>query len=132
MKTIVIICDDHPGIVADVTEMVAGEGANIEEFEARSIGSLAVVKMSVGKSRHEEALRKLARSPYHAFMDDSILVQLDDEPGALAAVAKRIRDTGINMHSVRLIRRGGGKSIVAIGADRTEELLQLLHDVLIA
>ena len=129
MKTITIVCDDHPGIVAEVSEIAASTGANIESFEAKTIGTLAVVSISVDK--HDETLLALAQSPFHAFSDDAILIQLDDKPGALANISQRFKSAGINLRSLRIIRRDGGKAIVAIGMDRKDEILDLLKDVMV-
>jgi hypothetical protein len=127
METITIICDDHPGIIAEVSEIAASTGANIESFEAKTVGTLAVVSISVDK--HDETLLALAQSPFHAFSDDAILIQLDDKPGALAHFSQRFKSTEINLRSLRIIRRGGGKAIVAIGVDRKDEVLDLIEDV---
>jgi len=129
MKTITIVCDDHPGIIAEVSEIAASTGANIESFEAKAIGTLAVVSISVDK--HDETLLALAQSPFHAFSEDAILIQLDDKPGALANISQRFKSVEINLRSLRIIRRGGGKAIVAIGMDRKDEILDLLKDVLV-
>ena len=131
MRTLFVVCDDHPGIVADVTEIIAATGANIDSFYARSVGTLSVISLSVSKEKHEECLHVLAASPYHGFSDDAILIQLEDKPGALAEISVRFRNADINLRSVRLIRRLEGTSIVAIGADRTDEIVELLKDVLI-
>ena len=127
MKTITIVCDDHPGIIAEVSEIAASTGTNIESFEAKTIGTLAVVSISVDK--HDETLLALAQSPFHAFSDDAILIQLDDKPGALAHFSQRFKSAEINLRSLRIIRRGGGKAIVAIGVDRKDEVLDLIEDV---
>ena len=127
MNTITIVCDDHPGIIAEVSEIAASTGANIESFEAKTVGTLAVVSIVVDK--HDETLLALAQSPFHAFSQDAILIQLDDKPGALANFSKRFKSAQINIRSLRIIRRGGGKGIVSIGVDKKEDVLDLLNDV---
>ena len=59
METITIVCDDHPGIIAEVSEIAASTGTNIESFEAKTVGTLAVVSISVDK--HDETLLALSR-----------------------------------------------------------------------
>jgi hypothetical protein len=130
MKQIIIISEDRPGVVAEISEAVAAAGVNIETIAAETVAGSGVTILTVDK--YDDALRALAQTPFHAISEDAIVVQLDDHPGELARVTRRLKDAQINMRSVRIIRREGGKSIVAIGTERTEQAMNLLRDVLVS
>ncbi len=130
MKEIVIVSDDRPYMIAEITEALAGAGVNIEFLSAEIIGGSRVAILTV--DHPDEALRALARTPYQTISEDAFLIQLDDKPGALARITRRFTDAGIELRSIRLIRYEGGTGIFAVAADRTEEARELLKDVLIS
>ncbi len=129
MKTITIVCDDRPGIIAEVSEIVSSTGANIESFEAKTIGNLAIINIST--DRDNKALIALTQSLFYGFSEDSILIQIDDQPGALAKISKQLKSADINLRSLRIVRRSKEKAIVSIGADKTDAIIEILKDVLI-
>ncbi len=130
MKQITIISEDRSGIVAEVSEVLAAAKVNIETIDAESIGGSAVTILTV--DRYDEALRALSRLPYHAISEDALVIQLDDKPGELARATRPLKDAGINMRSMRIIRRNAGKGIMAISCERADEARELLKDVLIS
>jgi hypothetical protein len=129
MKQIIIISEDRPGVVAEVSEAMAAAGVNIETIDAETVAGSGVTIMTVDK--YDEALRALAQTPFHAISEDAVVVQLEDHPGELARVTRRLKEAEINLRSIRIIRREGGKSIVAIGTERTQQTMDLLKDVLV-
>ena len=66
---------------------------------------------------HDDALRVLTGAGFKAVSDDSLILRLPDEPGALAKVAGRFKDAGVNIHSLHIVDRREGFTIVAISAD---------------
>ncbi|NLE36515.1 MAG: ACT domain-containing protein [Pirellulaceae bacterium] len=130
MKQIIIVSEDRPGVVAEVSEAMAAAGVNIETIDAETIAGSGVTIMTVDK--YDDALRALAQTPFHALSEDAVVVQLDDHPGELARVTRRLKEANINLRSIRIIRREGGRSIVAIGTERTRQTMELLKDVLVS
>ena len=130
MKQITIVAKDHPGLLADISEVMLKAGVNIESMAAEQVGGSAAIVMTV--DRYDVALRALANTPFKAVSEDAILVKIDDKPGGLAAIALRFKDAGISLRSLRSLSRDAGKCIVAISADRTKEAMDLVKDVLIS
>lgn len=130
MKQIRIVTNDRPGILAEVADAMASAGVNIEDLAAESTGSFAVIEMTV--DRYDEALRALARTAFRAITEDILLLKVVDKPGALAEIAKRFKDAQINLRSTRTVHRTEGYCVVAIDAERTDEVKALVQDVLIS
>lgn len=130
MKQITIVTPDRPGLVADISEALAAAGVNIDSVVAEQVGVMAAIILTV--DQYDAALRALARIPLAAVTEDAILVNIDDRPGALAAIARRFKDAGINLRSIRIISRDSGRAVVAVSTERTAEALELVRDVLIA
>jgi hypothetical protein len=130
MKQIIIVSEDRPGVGAEITESLAAAGVNIETFTAETLGGSAVTILTV--DRYDDALRALARAGLHAISENALVVQLDDRPGELARIMRRFKEANINVRSVRIVRRDGAKTIVAVGTERTDEAMELLKDVLVS
>ena len=130
MKQITVVTTDRPGVVAEISEALAAAGVNIEELAAEGVGGTAVAILAV--DRYDEALRALAARGFKAVSEDALVVQLDDRSGELARITRRFKDAGINLRSVRIIRRWGGKCFVALAAERSDEARALVQDVLVS
>ena len=129
MKEIVIVSEDRPGVIAEISEALAEADVNIETLAAETVGGSAVTILTV--DRYDEALRAIARTSFHAISEDAIVVQLDDKPGELARITRRFKDAQINLSSIRIVRRDAGKCVVAIATPRTKEAVDLVKDVMI-
>jgi len=127
MNQIIVISEDRPGVIAEISEAMAAANVNIETLAAETIGGTGVAILTV--DRYDDALQALARTPFHAISEDAIVVQLDDKPGELARITRRFKEAQINLRSVRIIRRQGDKCFVALGTERTEDAMELTKDV---
>ncbi|QSH42251.1 ACT domain-containing protein [Lentisphaerota bacterium ZTH] len=130
MKTIKVITENKPGAVAEITEILADSGVNIETLDADTFVNSSVIMLTVND--WNKAVDALNRAGLQAICDSALVIQVNDEPGALAKIAKRFSDADINIKSIRLLKRENGKSIVAIAMDEPEKASGLLHDVLIS
>lgn len=129
MKEIVLVTQNRPGLVADISEVLGSRGINIETIDAEEVHDMAVVELTV--DRYDEALQRLRDAGFEAVTEDALLVRLRDEPGALAKVSKRFKEANIDLRSVRFIRRKGGYAFVALATDRTEEAKALVREYLV-
>ena len=64
MKEITVITHNHPGVLADVTELLAGARINLESIDAETLGTQAVLCLTV--DRYDDALRALAGAGFSA------------------------------------------------------------------
>jgi hypothetical protein len=130
MKQIVIVSDNRPGIVADVTMALGERGVNIGTIDGESFKGVGVVRMTV--SNYDLALKVLRDSGFHAFSEEVILVCLEDKPGALARVARRFKDANIDITSLRIVSRDGEHGVVAISCEDTGKARELVRDLLLS
>jgi len=129
MKEIMVVTQNRPGLLADISEILAKHGINIETIDADEMHDTAVVELTV--DHYDEALQQLRDAGFHAVTEDALLVCLKDEPGALARVARRFKEANIDLRSVRFIRREQGHAYVAIATDRSEEARALVKEWLV-
>jgi len=87
-----------PGALAALAETISAQGINI-----RAIGGGLALMVN---DDQEDGLEQLLRSAgYTAVEVESVEVELEDRPGALAEVARRIADAGVNLESIPDHRR---------------------------
>jgi len=128
MQQLTIITQDRPGLLAEIAEALAAAGINIEDLDAEAAGPTSAISIAV--DHYDAAVRLLTARGWKVFAEDTIVVEMPDEPGAIARVAKRFSDAGVNLRSVRFIERRRGKALVAISAPDEAQALALVQDIL--
>ncbi|MCH7890811.1 MAG: ACT domain-containing protein [Gemmatimonadetes bacterium] len=121
MKQITVVAESSPGLLAQVSEILAERGINIETLNAETVQDYGVVIFTV--DRYDEALVALRDAGVPAVSEDAIIIRIADEPGALARISRRFHDAEIRLRSVRIIRRDAGHGLVALSTERTERAL---------
>ena len=115
MNRIIIMANNEVGVIADISRVMADNDINIETMTAQGPGENGVVTLTTGDN--DAALRALTDAGFKAVTDDAIILKLPDEPGALAKVAQRFKDTGVNIQSLHILARHHGYTTVALSAD---------------
>ena len=129
MKELAIVTEDKPGIVSDISTVLANQNINIESIDAEATQCHGVIILSVDK--YDEALKTLNDASFTVYTEDTIVVEIPDEPGGLAKIARRFKDASLNMRSIRIIKREAGNSLVAIATDHTKETIKLVEDCIV-
>ncbi|MEM7230745.1 MAG: hypothetical protein AAF517_01135 [Planctomycetota bacterium] len=130
MKQITIVTENSDGMLAKVAKIMADCDINIESLDAESVREQGVINLTV--DRYREALHALRDAGLPAVGEETLLIRIPDEPGALARISERFRNAGVPLRSVRIIRRNGGFGLVALSAPRTDAALELVRDVLVS
>lgn len=126
MKEIIIPVKNAPGTLAAVSETLAGAGVNIEFIEARVLGERGIIVLRV--DRYDAALRTLSDAGYRAVTEDALVLDLENRPGSLAEVARRLADARIGIRSLRIVERAGERSLVTLIADDPDAARRVLSD----
>ena len=112
MERIVIMARDEVGVLADITSTLAQASINLESINTQVNGEHGTIVISTDDT--DRALIALADAGYSAVTDDAMLIRLKDEPGALALVAQRFSEAGINIRSVHILDRKDGIATIAL------------------
>ncbi len=129
MKQITLVMRARRGAVADISDLLGREGINIESLEGFAVREWDIVQLSV--SDYNRALVVLRDAGYDAITEDAVVINVQDQPGALAKVTRRLYEGGVEIRSVRILHRQAGEAMVAISMDRTEEGMRLIEDLLV-
>lgn len=128
MKQLTVLVPNKPGQFAAIAEALAKRGVNIESFDVEGHGAEGLIVLMV--DRYDEALRALRDAGFRAVTQDTLLIRLEDKPGALARVAARLKDAGLDLRSMHIVRRVGEFSIVSLVASDNARAAAVLHDLL--
>ncbi|HET9030577.1 MAG TPA: ACT domain-containing protein [Candidatus Aquilonibacter sp.] len=115
---------NRPGLLAELTEVLAARGIDIAQIVVETHDAGAVVRMEV--EDEDAALGVLTDAGYHAVSDDVLLARIEDRPGSLAALSRRLADARLDIRSLHHVRRESGFALVAVSTDdnlRARELL---------
>lgn len=129
MKQITIITENQSGEIATISTLLAELEINIEDIELEKSEELGVIRLSV--DRYDRALRAIREAGFQAITQDALLVRLEDKPGALAKVATRFEEKGIDLRSMHIMQRRRGHAHVSIVTSDNERAAELLGDVLV-
>ena len=129
MKEIIIPVKQAAGTLAEISATLARAGINIEFIEARVLGTGGIVVLQV--DHYDTALRTLSEAGYRAVTEDALVLDLENRPGSLAEVARRLADARIGIRSLRIVERAGDRSLVTLIADDPEAARRLLADELV-
>ena len=126
MKRITVATQNRVGVIAGITETLAGADVNLVAINTERSGETGLVTLSTEEGDHDRALQCLVEAGYRAVTDEALLIRLKDEPGALAKVAARFRDAGINIQSLHILDRHEGYATVALDTEDREATAALL------
>ncbi|MBM4088381.1 MAG: hypothetical protein FJ276_02975 [Planctomycetes bacterium] len=129
MKQITIVTPVRSGLLADISEKLGQAEINIETLEGYVVRDWDIVQLTV--SDYDAALQVLRNAGYDAITEDAVVINVKDQPGALAKVTRRLYEGGVDMRSIRILHRQAGEAMVAISMDRTDLGMRLIDDLLV-
>ncbi|BCU79402.1 ACT domain-containing protein [Luteolibacter sp. LG18] len=130
MKEILIITPgNRPGVLADVTGLLADRGINILQIDGTDDHEHAVIRLEA--EPYDDALRALTAAGYQAMSEEVLVIRIQDQPGAIAHVAARFREPQINISAIRFVRRDQGWATVILSTSDNAKARVLLADCLV-
>jgi len=126
-QQISVFLDDRPGTLAEVTKLLGDRGVNIFALSlAEGLGH-GYVRMVVDKT--EEALEVLKGAEELTMQREVLLLELNNAPGSLAAVAEKLSAADINIEYAYCAGgRNVDRGLVVVRVNKTAEALQTLKD----
>ena len=124
MPRIIIMAKNEVGVIADISRVLADKEINIETISAEALDDKGTIALTTND--YDGALRALTDAGFKTVTDDSLLVSLRDEPGALAKVAEKLKQGGVNIQSLHILDRHGEYTTVSIMTDNREKAESLM------
>lgn len=116
-----IALEDRPGILAELGEALGGAGINIEGFCGYASGGRGTLHLLVDDPA---AARGALEGAGFEVQDerDVVIVDVEDRPGALGVIARRIANAGVSLSLAYL----GTNTRLVLGADDLDSVRQTL------
>lgn len=115
MIQIDVVVPDRPGELGKLASLLGGAGININAISAESGGGRSYMSLVVEQPARARAALKQAG--YECSERTVVVVRLEDKPGSLADLARRLGEAGVNITSVIHLETVAGNAQLAIGVD---------------
>ena len=121
-KDLTIFLGDHPGSLAKVGEALGKAGVNIEGICGVTVQGKGVIHVLVADA--SKARRALEANHVDVVKEtDVVVVPVEDRPGALGNVARRLANAGVNLQLAYLAT----STRLVVGADDLEKVRATLE-----
>jgi hypothetical protein len=130
MKQITVLTCKDPSELTRVAMLLGDAGVNIEDIAAENLAETGIIMLTV--DHYDRALQALRDAGLRAITQDALVIRIEDKPGALASIAKRLRDAGIDMRSMHILRREGSNSLASLVATDNRLAAGVLADVIVS
>jgi hypothetical protein len=131
VQRITVVSHNRPGVLAEVTELLASKGISISSIVAEAYGGDGVIHIDLEEKDVDEALAALTAAGYHAVTEDVLLARIEDRPGALAQISRRLSEANLDVRGLNMVQRDDGWAVVAIATnDNTAARKVLASDAL--
>ncbi len=116
---------NEPGALATLAEALADRGVDLRAIGGGGLGDVGHVIMTTADD--DLARRVLDEGGYTYFEGEALLAEVDDRPGGMAAIARRLADAGVNVHGHLFIGRWGDRAMFAFVVDDPEKAKPVLE-----
>src|SRR3989338_5657580 len=110
MKEFTIICENEVGVLSRITDTLKEKNINITDITSHVVGDKGIVTLSVA---------------------DGVVIKIKDKPGALAAVARKLKEAKIDIKTTHIVIREKNHAFVALTASNPKKMRKILKDYLI-
>lgn len=115
---------DRPGELAKLAAILGRAKINIDAIGAESAGGRSYMSLIVNQPM--QAREALVKEGYGCSTRTVLVVSLEDRPGALAALARKLGDAGVDVVSAIHLGSVGGHAQLALGVDNLEKARSLV------
>jgi hypothetical protein len=116
---------NQPGALASLAEQLAERGVDLRAIGGGGIGDLGHVILTTAD---DDTTRAVLKERGYTFIEgESLLTEVEDKPGGMADVARRLADAGVNIHGHLFIGRWGDRAMFAFVVDDEEKARPVLE-----
>jgi hypothetical protein len=118
---------NEPGALGHLAAKLGESGIDIRSLACGAVGNFGCAVLS---TNNDAAAHEVLRKGRYTFVEgETMSVGVEDRPGALAEMAGRLGDAGINITGVVVLGRHQGKAELAITVDSVDAAKRALASV---
>jgi hypothetical protein len=121
----VVQLENHPGALAVLAEALATRGVDLRAIGGGSMGDSGHVIMTTAD---DDGARAVLQEGGYTFIEgESILAEVDDQPGGMAAIARALADANVNILGHLFLGRWGDRAMFAFVVDDPDRARPILE-----
>jgi hypothetical protein len=109
---------NEPGALAVLSERLAAAGVDLRAIGGGGIGDTGHMIMTTADDLTTR--RVLVESGYTFIEGESILAEVEDRPGGMATLARRLADAGVNVYGHLFLGSWGDRATFAFVVDNPD------------
>jgi len=121
----VVQLNNEPGAMASLAEALAARGVDLRAIGGGGIGDSGHVIMTTADDTTTKQI--LDEGGYTYIEGESILAEVDDRPGGMAALSRQLADAGVNIYGHLFLGRWGDRAMFAFVVDDPEKARPILE-----
>ena len=121
----VVQLKNEPGAMANLAEALAARGVDLRAIGGGGIGDAGHVIMTTADDDTTKAV--LEEGGYTFIEGESILTEVDDQPGGMAALSRQLADAGVNIYGHLFLGRWGDRAMFAFVVDDPDRARPILE-----
>jgi hypothetical protein len=121
----VVQLKNEPGGMATLAEALAARGVDLRAIGGGGIGETGHVIMTTADDDATKAV--LEEGGYTFIEGESILAEVDDRPGGMAALSRQLADAGVNIYGHLFLGRWGDRAMFAFVVDDPDKARPILE-----
>jgi hypothetical protein len=121
----VVQLKNEPGAMANLAEALAARGVDLRAIGGGGIGDSGHVIMTTADDDTTKAV--LEEGGYTFIEGESILTEVDDRPGGMAALSRELADAGVNIYGHLFLGRWGDRAMFAFVVDDPDRARPILE-----
>jgi hypothetical protein len=126
MNAFIVDLKQRPGELAKATETIAQKGIDITAFAGVTCGDSGALALMTNDEAGTR--RTLSEAGYHVREIELVSTPIANRPGALAEVARKLANAGINIEAALPTGMAGSNVTVAFATDQPAKARQLLGE----
>jgi hypothetical protein len=124
-KQFVVQVTNQPGQMAALAEQMAARGVDLRAIGGGGIGDIGHFIMTTAD---DDTARSVLEDGGWTFIEgESLLAEVDDRPGGMAAVARDLADAGVNVLGHLFLGRWSDRATFAFVVDDPEKARPILE-----
>jgi hypothetical protein len=121
----VVQLKNEPGAMANLAEALAARGVDLRAIGGGGIGDSGHVIMTTADDATTKQV--LDEGGYTYIEGESILAEVDDRPGGMAALSRQLADAGVNIYGHLFLGRWGDRAMFAFVVDDPDKARPILE-----
>lgn len=124
MRQFEILINDRPGELAKVTDALAMNGINIMAIASERCEN-PIIRIVTDDEQSTRAALNKANMKFRE--NELMVIELQDRPGELSKIAKRLAKSGVNVESIHILSKGTSTTSIALVVDNYKKASEILH-----